>query len=74
MVKKIIWNYKLYIAGAVIGALAGYMYWKYIGCLSGTCAITSSPVNSTLYFAVLGMLFFGLFKKHSKEVETEKVQ
>lgn len=59
-------NYLL-IVGAALGALAGYLYWKYIGCISGTCAITSKPLNSTLYFSVLGALLFSLFKKTAKK-------
>lgn len=59
-------NYHLCI-GAAIGALSGFFYWKYIGCISGTCAITSKPLNSILYFSVLGILFFSLFKKNKKK-------
>ena len=57
---------KLYVIGAVVGALAGFLYWKYVGCLTGTCAITSSPVRSTIYFAVLGSIVFSLFKQETK--------
>ena len=57
----------LYIIGTVVGAVAGYVYWQQIGCLTGTCAITSSPVNSTLYGAVLGALLLGIFKPASKK-------
>lgn len=49
--------------GAGIGALAGLLYWKLIGCQSGPCAITSSAVNSTVYGSVLGGLLFSSFKK-----------
>tara|TARA_R110000765_G_scaffold56371_1_gene111190 strand:- start:1 stop:147 length:147 start_codon:yes stop_codon:yes gene_type:complete len=35
--------------GVVIGALEGYIYYAEIDCISGTCAITSKPINSTLY-------------------------
>ena len=59
-------KYMLYIIGALVGAAAGFMYWKYVGCVSGTCKITSSPVNSTIYFALMGTLFFGMFKKEKK--------
>lgn len=58
---------KLYGIGAVAGAAAGFLYWKYVGCLTGTCAITSNPVRSTIYFAILGALLFGLFKKDQKK-------
>ena len=39
-----------------------YLYWKLIGCSSGTCMITSKPINSTLYGAVMGYLVAGMFK------------
>lgn len=56
----------LMLAGAVLGALGGYLYWYFIGCSSGTCAITSSPLNSTLYGIVLGALVLSLFKRKEK--------
>jgi hypothetical protein len=61
--KKLLVANKLYLIGALTGGLAGFLYWKYIGCLTGSCAITSKPLNSTLYFAFMGSLLFGLFKK-----------
>ncbi len=64
--KNWIKNNLLYFIGAVVGAIAGYIYWQQVGCVSGTCMITSKPVNSTLYGALLGSLLFGLFKKQPK--------
>ena len=58
---------KLIVIGALVGATAGFLYWKYIGCLTGTCAITSNPIRSTLYFAVLGGLLFSIFRKDQKQ-------
>lgn len=61
-------QYILWIIGVMAGALAGYIYWQQVGCLSGSCSITSSPINSTLYGAVMGGLLLNLFKKEkSKE-------
>lgn len=54
-------NY-LYFLGALAGGLAGFLYWNFVGCLSGTCAITSDPLNSTIYGALMGVLIFGQFK------------
>lgn len=51
----------------MLGALAGYAYWFYVGCNSGSCAITSSPVNSSIYGAVMGGLVLNMFRKESKE-------
>lgn len=47
------------LAGAAIGAALGFLYYRFIGCKSGACAITGSPVASTLYGALLGLLFSG---------------
>jgi hypothetical protein len=52
--------------GVIVGAIAGYAYYHYVGCVSGTCAITSKPLNSTLYGALMGGLLFNLFVKENK--------
>ena len=52
--------------GVVIGGISGYLYYKYVGCSSGTCRITSKPLNSTLYFALIGGLLFNMFVKKDK--------
>ncbi len=57
---------KLTIIGVFIGAIAGYLYYHFIGCASGTCAITSKPLNSTIYGALMGGLLFNIFKKNEK--------
>lgn len=61
--KKWLTKNKLSIAGFIIGGIGGFMYWKLVGCNSGTCAITSSPRNSTIYFAIVGALVFNMFEK-----------
>ena len=53
----------LYLIGSLLGAATGLVYWKYVGCLTGTCSITSNPLRSMAYFAIFGALVFGLFKK-----------
>jgi len=55
-------KYGLIALGIIAGALAGYLYYYFIGCSSGQCAITSSPINSTLYGALMGGLLFAQFK------------
>lgn len=69
--KKWLLNNKLLIIGVFLGAIAGYLYYYFVGCASGTCGITSSPVNSTLYFAVLGGLVMNMIKPETKN-STEK--
>ncbi len=53
--------------GIAIGSIAGYAYYFYVGCASGTCAITSKPLNSTLYGALMGGLLFNMFVKETKK-------
>lgn len=57
---------KLAIIGVVLGAIGGYLYYYYIGCASGTCAITSKPLNSTAYGAVMGGLLLSIFENNKK--------
>lgn len=63
---KFIITYKRYFIGVALGAVAGFMYWHFIGCNSGTCPITSRWYNSTAYGAILGVLFANTNKKTLK--------
>ncbi|OJY84775.1 MAG: hypothetical protein BGP13_20045 [Sphingobacteriales bacterium 40-81] len=53
----------LVIIGIIAGAVGGFLYWKFVGCTSGTCPITSKPLNSSVYGAVMGGLLFSMLKK-----------
>ncbi len=68
---KLLTKHSGLIVGILSGALAGFFYWYFVGCNSGSCAITSSPYNSTIYGAVMGGLIFSLFKKEKKKEQTE---
>ena len=61
--KSWVLNNKLLLAGIILGAAGGYIYWQQIGCSSGSCAITSKWPNSTAYGALMGGLLFSMFKK-----------
>ena len=63
---------KLAIIGVLVGAIGGYLYYHFIGCASGACPITSKPLNSTLYGAMMGGLFFSLFKKEKTNSNQNK--
>jgi hypothetical protein len=58
-------KYKLTIIGVIAGAIGGYLYYHFVGCNSGSCAITSRPLNSTLYGSLMGGLFLNIFKKEN---------
>jgi hypothetical protein len=52
--------------GIAIGAISGYLYYHFVGCASGSCAITSKPINATLYGGLMGGLLFNMFVKEEK--------
>ncbi len=62
-------KHKLIIIGVIAGAIGGYLYYYFVGCASGTCAITSRPLNSTLYGSVMGGLLFNMFQKQKTNKE-----
>lgn len=55
--------------GIIFGAISGYLYYHFIGCASGTCMITSKPLNATLYGSLFGGLLFNMFV-----IEKEKLK
>jgi hypothetical protein len=70
--RKWIFTNKIILTGAMGGAVAGYLYYRLIGCSSGTCLISSKPVNSTVYFSVMGAILFSLFKKQTRGERNSK--
>lgn len=52
----------LVLLGLLLGAAGGYLYYRYVGCASGTCMITASPYLSAIWGALLGGLLFDGFR------------
>ena len=61
-------KYKLGLIGLVLGGILGYAYYHFIGCNTGTCSITSKPINSSVYGMVMGYL---ILKKKKKTKENK---
>ena len=47
------------IIGVGLGAVGGFLYYRFVGCSTGTCPITSNPVSSIIYGALVGYLVTG---------------
>lgn len=66
---------KISIILGLAGAVGGFLYWRFVGCQSGTCPIKSVWYWSTLWGAAVGFLagdfLNGLLKKRKKEDERE---
>jgi hypothetical protein len=56
MIQQFYHTYKLSFILCLILGLMGFLYWYFIGCSNGTCAITSSPINSSIYGMIMGFI------------------
>ena len=65
---KLIKKNKFALIGIGLGLIGGYAYYHFIGCSSGTCAITSKPLNSTLYGGAMGGLLLSMLDGRKKKV------
>jgi hypothetical protein len=66
MKSKFVQKNKKALIAALIGAVAGGLYYYFVGCESGNCVIVSNPFIIIPYGALLGYLFAGIFT--NKEV------
>ncbi|MGI5963876.1 MAG: hypothetical protein ACOX7N_09240 [Lawsonibacter sp.] len=45
------------------GMMVGYLYYRLVGCASGSCVLTSNPIRSTIYMGVVGWLLSIVLEK-----------
>lgn len=50
------------IALPLVGSAGGFLYYRYVGCATGPCAVTSSPWLSTGFGCVLGSLLYTVLR------------
>ena len=55
---------KIPLLTSVLGAISGYLYWHYVGCSLGSCAITSVWWRSTIYGVIMGWLLGSLINEY----------
>jgi hypothetical protein len=63
---------KLQIIFTLAGAVGGFLYWKFIGCTSGTCAIKSVWYWSTLWGATVGYLLGDFIQDYLNKRKTKE--
>jgi hypothetical protein len=54
--KEYLKKHLIIVIGTIAGAAGGFLYWKFVGCQSGTCPIKSVWYLSTLWGLVMGYL------------------
>jgi len=60
------------VIATAAGALGGFLYWKYVGCQSGTCPIKSVWYLSTLWGLVMGYLVGSIIEELLMKVREKK--
>ena len=48
------WTFWKPVLFVMIGGAGGFLYYRFVGCASGTCAITSNPYASIAFGGFLG--------------------
>ena len=55
------------IIGLLLGAVGGFVYFKTVGCSTGSCPITSNPWLTIIWGSLIGFLTGGIFNKNNKK-------
>ncbi len=45
------------VLGAVIGGAAGFIWYRLVGCQTGTCPLSSNPYVSAMIGAAIGLMW-----------------
>ena len=64
--KTFLLKHRVKLISTLVGALAGILYWKFVGCASGTCPITSHWYTMGGYGIIMGYLVGDIFKVKAK--------
>jgi len=50
------WNFWKPFLGVLVGGTAGFLYYHFVGCSTGSCFITSHSYSAVIFGAILGYL------------------
>jgi hypothetical protein len=70
--RSFLMKYKLGLLFGVAGAVGGFLYWRFVGCLSGTCPIQSVWYWSTLWGGAVGYLVGDMIRDVINKRENKK--
>lgn len=62
--------------GIPAGIIGGYLYYYFIGCNGGSCAITSNPYASMIYGGIFGVLLFNTIQDfvEKRKIKTDNIK
>ncbi len=50
------WSFWKPVKGIIAGAVLGFLYYRFVGCNSGSCPLTGNPYMTVLFGAGIGYL------------------
>jgi uncharacterized membrane protein len=50
-------DFKRIALSVLVGGSVGFGYFKLVGCRTGTCPLTATPLRAILYGSTMGLLF-----------------
>ncbi len=68
----IIGKRRLQLIFFIFGGIGGFLYWRFVGCQSGTCVIKSVWYWSTLWGALFGYLLGDFINDFLKKRKNKK--
>ena len=70
--KDFITKHKFGFLFLIPGIIGGYLYWRYVGCLSGTCPLKSNWETMILFGALLGYFLGDILDDYIKKKNSKK--
>lgn len=70
--KEFMLKHKYGLLLIIPGIIAGYAYWKYVGCTSGTCPITSNWHTMVLFGGLIGYFIGDIIDDYFKKKNFKK--
>lgn len=70
--KEFIRKHKIGLLLIVPGVIGGYLYWYYIGCLSGTCPLKSNWYYTVLFGGLIGYFIGDIIDDYIKKKNISK--
>lgn len=67
-------KYRRFFLPVLLGGIAGYLYYRFVGCTDGGCMISSNPWISTSYGILLGALLADALHGSSRKTQKTKLQ
>lgn len=70
--KEFMLKHKYGLLLIIPGIIVGYAYWKYVGCTSGTCPITSNWHTMVLFGGLIGYFIGDIIDDYFKKKNFKK--